>query len=63
MNITKETATSKTQILQYFRDRSTEFLSEVNVEFGNTEYKKKVTSLNTLLIQANVRIQTKVNFS
>src|SRR5680860_312269 len=56
MNITKETATSKTQILQYFRDRSTEFLSEVNVELGNTEYKKKAKSLNTLLVEAKVTL-------
>lgn len=56
MNITKQTATSKNQILQYFRDRSTEFLSEVNVEFGNREYKKKAKSLNTLLVQAKVTL-------
>lgn len=56
MNITKETATSKTQILKYFRDRSSEFLSEVTIEFGNTEYKKKAQSLNTLLIQAKVTL-------
>ncbi|NEN25875.1 hypothetical protein G3O08_20500 [Cryomorpha ignava] len=56
MNITKQTATSKSQILQYFRDRSTEFLSEVNVEFGNTEYRKKAKSLNTLLVQAKVTL-------
>ncbi|GGW50329.1 hypothetical protein GCM10007383_37700 [Arenibacter certesii] len=56
MNITKETATSKSQILKYFRDRSSEFISEVNVDFGNTEYKKKARRLNSLLVQAKVTL-------
>jgi len=41
MNITKEIANSKEELLKYFRDRSSEFLAEVNGEYGNTEYKKK----------------------
>ena len=45
MNITKETANNKEQLLKYFRDRSSEFLAEVNGEYGNTEYKKKAKKL------------------
>lgn len=56
MNITKETANNKDQLLKYFRDRSSEFLAEVNVEHGNTEYKKKAKKLNTLLVKARTTI-------
>jgi len=52
MDITKETANSKEELLQYFRDRSSEFLAVVNGEYGNTEYKKKAKKLNTLLVKA-----------
>ena len=56
MNIAKETANSKEQLLKYFRDRSSEFLAEVNGEFGNTEYKKKAKKLTRLLVKARTRI-------
>ena len=56
MNITKETANNKEQLLKYFRDRSSEFLAEVNGEYGNTEYKKKAKKLNTLLVKARTTI-------
>lgn len=56
MNITKEIANNKTQLLKYFRDRSSEFLAEVNGEFGNTQYKDKAKKLNTLLVKAKVTI-------
>ena len=45
MNVTKEIRNHKAELLKYFRDRSTEFLSEVTGEFGNTEYKKKAKKL------------------
>ncbi len=41
MDITKETAKNKAELLKYFRDRSSEFIAEVNKEYGNTEFKKK----------------------
>jgi len=56
MDITKDTANNKQQLLKYFRDRSSEFIAEVNGEFGNTEYKKKAKSLNTLLVKARTTI-------
>ena len=52
MNINKETAKSKIELLQYYRDRSEEYLAEVDSDFGKTEYKKKAKRLNRLLIQA-----------
>ncbi len=52
MDITKNTAKSKKELLKYYRDRSVEYLSEVDADFGKTEYKKKAKKLNRLLIQA-----------
>ena len=52
MNVTKAIRNNKTELLGYFRDRSVEFLSEINGEYGNTEYQKKAKKLNTLLVKA-----------
>ena len=52
MNVNKDIRYSKAELLKYFRDRSSEFLSEVNGEYGNTEYKKKAKKFNTLLVKA-----------
>jgi succinate dehydrogenase flavin-adding protein (antitoxin of CptAB toxin-antitoxin module) len=52
MNISKDIRNDKAKLLKYFRERSNEFLSEVNSDFGNTEYKKKAKKLNTLLVKA-----------
>ncbi len=52
MDISKEIRNEKEKLLKYFRDRSTEFIAEVNDEYGNTEYKKKAKKLNTLLVKA-----------
>ena len=56
MNISKDTRNDKAGLLQYFRDRSNEFLAEVNNDYGNTEYKKKAKKLNTLLVKARVTL-------
>jgi hypothetical protein len=56
MTIDKNTAKNKGQLLKYFRDRSDEFLAEVNGEFGTSEYKKKAKKLNTLLVKARTTI-------
>lgn len=52
MDISKEIRNEKDKLLKYFRDRSTEFIAEVNDEYGNTEFKKKAKKLNTLLVKA-----------
>ena len=52
MNITKNTANNKKELLKYYRDRSVEYLSEVDADFGKTEYKKKAKKINRLLIWA-----------
>lgn len=56
MNISKDIRNNKAVLLQYFRDRSNEFISEVNSEFGNTEYKDKAKKLNTLLARAKTTV-------
>lgn len=56
MEITKDIRNNKAELLQYFRDRSNEFLAEVNNDFGNTKFKKKARKLNTLLIKARVTL-------
>lgn len=56
MNISKDTRNDKAGLLQYFRDRSNEFLAEVNNDYGNTEHKKKAKKLNTLLVKARVTL-------
>jgi hypothetical protein len=56
MNISKDTRNDKAGLLQYFRDRSNEFMAEVNNDYGNTEYKKKAKKLNTLLVKARVTL-------
>lgn len=56
MDISKNIRTDKAKLLKYFRDRSNEFLSEVNSEFGNTEYKEKAKRLNTLLVKAKTTV-------
>ncbi|MGB1315870.1 MAG: hypothetical protein ACPG4Y_07605 [Chitinophagales bacterium] len=52
MKITKETANSKEELLQYFRDRSNEFLSEINSQYGIKDFKKKAKKLNPLLVKS-----------
>lgn len=51
MEVTRSIRSSKGSVLDYFRNRSTEFLAEVNEEFGITQYKQKARRLNTLLVR------------
>jgi hypothetical protein len=56
MEVNRNIRSSKVEILSYFRNRSTEFLAEVNEEFGNTQYKHKAKRLNTLLIKTKTNL-------
>lgn len=51
MEINRNIRSSKEAVLDYFRNRSTEFLAEVNEEFGNTQYKQKAIKLNKLIVK------------
>ncbi|MGB1204413.1 MAG: hypothetical protein ACPG5B_02135 [Chitinophagales bacterium] len=56
MKISKKIRKNKTLLLQYFRDRSNEFLAVVNNEYSNTAYKKKAKKLNRLLVKAKLTL-------
>lgn len=56
MQISKDTRNDKPGLLQYFRERSKEFVAEVDNDYGKTEYKEKAKQLNTLLGKARVTI-------
>lgn len=51
MKVNRNIRSSKDVVLDYFRNRSSEILAEVNEEFGNTQYKLKAKKLNTLLVR------------
>lgn len=56
MEIDKDIRYSKKKLLEYFRDRSSEFIAEVDSEFGKTQYKQKAKNLNTLLVKAKTTL-------
>ncbi len=51
MEVNRNIRTSKELVLDYFRNRSSEFHAEVNEEFGNAQFKHKAKKLNTLLVR------------
>lgn len=51
MKVNRNIRSSKDVVLDYFRNRSSEFHAEVSEEFGNTQYKHKAKKLNTLLVK------------
>ena len=50
MEINKELKSRKDELLRYYRDRASEFISETKETFGSTQYKKKASAINKLLI-------------
>ena len=50
MEINKDIRYAKEQLLQYFRSRATEFLSEIQLRYGSTQYKKQASAINKSLI-------------
>ncbi|NHB70283.1 hypothetical protein [Perlabentimonas gracilis] len=56
MEIDKNIRHSKKNLLEYFRDRSNEFIAEVDSEFGATQFKQKAKNLNTLLVKAKTTL-------
>lgn len=50
MEISKNIRYSKDELLQYFRNRATEFLSEIQLKYGSTQYKKQASAINKKLI-------------
>ncbi len=52
MELTKETRKNKAEIIRYFRDRASESLGEIRLEYGNTQYKSQANAINKKLHQA-----------
>lgn len=50
MDINKNIRYEKERLLQYFRDRAAEFLSEIRLKYGTTQYKEQASAINKDLI-------------
>ena len=51
MKIDKNLKNKKTELLHYYRSRAEEFLSEIKLTFGNTQYKEQASAINKSLIE------------
>lgn len=49
MNITKDIKDKKQELLSYFRDRATEFLTQIKTRFAETQSDKRARSINEAL--------------
>jgi len=50
MDISKTLKSRKIELLTYFRNRAEEFLSEIKLMYGNAQYNKQTSAINTSLI-------------
>lgn len=51
MNIDKSLNIKKSELLNYFRNRAEEFLSEIKLTYGNTQFKEQASAINKSLIE------------
>ena len=51
MKIDKNLKNKKTELLHYYRSRAEEFLSEIKLTFGSTQYKEQASAINKSLIE------------
>jgi hypothetical protein len=51
MNIDKSLKCKKTELLNYFRSRAEELLSEIKLTYGNTQYKERTSAINKSLVE------------
>lgn len=51
MKIDKNLKNKKTELLHYYRSRAEEFLGEIKLTFGNTQYKEQASAINKSLIE------------
>lgn len=59
MNIDKSLKNKKSEILQYFRQRADEFLSEINLTYGSSQFKEQASEINKDLVDCrNSLIET-----
>ena len=58
MNIDKSLKNKKTELLNYFRNRAEEFLSEIKLNYGNTQFKEQASANNKSLIETKDNLIT-----
>ena len=58
MNIDKSLKNKKTELLNYFRNRAEEFLSEIKLNYGNTQFKEQASAINKSLIETKDNLIT-----
>ena len=51
MKIDKNLKNKKAELLQYYRSRAEEFLSEIKLTYGNTQYREQASAINKSLIE------------
>ena len=52
MEITKDLRYQKNELLEYFRNRSNEILSELALQYSASDYKKKASAFNKEIIKS-----------
>ena len=58
MNIDKNIKDKKQELLAYFRDRATEFLSQIKTKFAETQSDKRARAINEALNQTKNNLIT-----
>lgn len=56
MNIDKTLIVDKAGLLNYFRNRGQEFLSDIKLSFGTTQFKEQASAINKSLIETKENI-------
>lgn len=52
MDITREIKSNKTELLTYFRNRSNEIVSELDLNYSATDFKEKASAFNKKIIRS-----------
>ena len=56
MEITKDLRLQKHELLEYFRNRANEILSELALQYSASDYKKKASAFNKQIIKSKDNI-------
>ena len=60
MNIDKTLKDNKTELLAYFRDRASEFLSDIKQKFAETQSDKRARAINECLNETKSKLITTI---
>lgn len=61
MNIRKELASNKAELLHYFRDRTREFIADASARYRDKQYKKKARRINKAFKSSTSTLQKAIN--